>query len=131
MSAFTLREKLAIVRVLIATYRERVRQQRKWGQQNHADGTGPDVLALANIGHTSLETRSAKSLARIFTDTTDEKFHPYGGWSTPSGAWLDIFLEEVFESLAESDETSLTTELVQVMAVSSAWIEAIDRRQAV
>jgi hypothetical protein len=37
-------------------------------------------------------------------------------------------MEEVREAMAESDPAKLRVELVQVAAVSVAWIEALDRR---
>lgn len=100
---------------------ERFRQNAKWGEQNHPDGTGPERHVLAHTG-INLDLRSGAELARIFRDRCQA--------NTPAGTdnWLHILLEEVFEAAAESDPAALRTELVQSTAVLVAWIEAIDRR---
>lgn len=88
--------------------RERKRQDKKWGQQNHSDGTGlPGDVAAA---------QEAK-------DTCERAFK-HG-----TGTWRDILEEEVKEAYAESDEDKLYTELIQVSAVACGWAEAIRRRQ--
>lgn len=43
------------------------------------------------------------------------------------GTFRHVFLEEVFEAMAESDPVKLRAELVQATAVGVKWIEAIDR----
>lgn len=87
--------------------KERVRQDEKWGQQNHPDGTG---------GRPMIEAANEQ---RLRTDLLAE-----------SGLldWRSILLEEVYEALAEEDPVKLREELVQVAAVAVAWVEAIDRR---
>jgi hypothetical protein len=42
--------------------------------------------------------------------------------------WRDILLEEVAEAFAEDDPGRLRAELIQVAAVATQWVEAIDRR---
>ncbi|MEU1074332.1 MULTISPECIES: hypothetical protein [unclassified Streptomyces] len=42
--------------------------------------------------------------------------------------YTGVFLEEVYEALAESDPAKIRAELVQAVAVGVKWIEAIDRR---
>lgn len=86
---------------------ERARQDAKWGEQNHPDGTG------------DLKFRSWAADARRWCDA----IHNLG-----KGTWKDILLEEVYEALAEDDPTKLRGELIQIAAVSVAWAEAIDRR---
>jgi hypothetical protein len=87
---------------------ERERQNSKWGEQNHSDGTGrPGSVDDANY---------AKAWC-------DEAFE--GGY----GTWGDILREEVCEAFAESDPKKLRTELIQVAAVAIQWIAAIDRRE--
>lgn len=44
--------------------------------------------------------------------------------------WATVLVEEVTEALAESDPAKLRAELVQVAAVASRWIAAIDTRAA-
>ena len=86
---------------------ERVRQDRKWGEQNHPDGTGG---------------LSAEAAAMQAKDLNDRAVT--GGFLT----WRHILEEEVAEAFAESDAAKLRAELVQVAAVATAWVEAIDRR---
>ncbi|WP_417220536.1 hypothetical protein [Arthrobacter sp.] len=101
---------------------ERQRQDAKWGEQNHPDGTGPARLPLHPI--TGDARYDAIELAELATQVTDRRA------SRGECAWKDILLEEVFEALAESDPAALRTELIQVAAVAAQWAEAIDRRNA-
>lgn len=86
---------------------ERERQDAKWGEQNHEDGTG---------GSWQIE---AAFLARKRCERAFER---------NEGTWGHILSEEVYEALAESDPVRLRAELLQVAAVAQAWCEAIDRR---
>jgi hypothetical protein len=104
---------------------ERARQDAKWGEQNHPDGTGPSVMVLEGVEHYTndeLSDAPAHDLAHGATLATD--ISAGGGTVT----WRDILLEETFEALAEDDPQKLRTELVQVAAVATQWVEAIDRR---
>lgn len=86
---------------------ERLAQDKKWGQQNHRDGTGyPYTHDLANY----------------YRQACSDNF------AANAGTWRDILLEEVFEALAESDPDKLSAELNQIAAVAVAWREAIYRR---
>lgn len=85
---------------------ERVRQDAKWGEQNHPDGT--------TVGFSGWRDKAQRQC--------DERH------SAGEGSWLDILLEEVYEAAAEEDPAKLREELVQVAAVTVAWVEAIDRR---
>ena len=89
---------------------ERLRQDAKWGEQNHPDGTSDHWLARANA-----ETAQTRANEKAFRDEL---------------TWLDILREEVEEAAAEVDPAKLRTELIQVAAVAVAWVEAIDRRVA-
>lgn len=93
---------------------ERQRQDDKWGEQNHPDGTGP--------GHT-VAGIDVVELARQVKAETDA--HADAGTLT----YAQILLEEVLEAFAEDDPVKLRTELVQSAAVAVAWVEAIDRRR--
>jgi hypothetical protein len=95
--------------VLSEVAAERVRQDAKWGEQNHPDGTGMNYQrALAEE-----ERRTCQAAFR-----------------NGRGTWRHVLAEEFFEAMAEKDPAALRAELVQVAAVAAAWIEAIDRRQA-
>jgi hypothetical protein len=94
--------------VLDDVQRERVAQDRRWGQQNHPDGTGrPGSREAADQAR-------ARCKANVPIDDN----------------WRDILDEEVAEAFAEVNPAKLRDELVQVAAVAVAWIEAIDRRLA-
>jgi hypothetical protein len=100
---------LTVDRVLTDVYAERLAQDKKWGEQNHPDGTGmPGDDVLANSARESCD-RAAKSGRLTFRH---------------------ILMEEVYEACAESGAAELRNELIQVAAVAVAWIEAIDRRAA-
>lgn len=92
---------------------ERTRQDQKWGEQNHPNGTGPQ--------HVWVFTGPAEHVA---TATRDEANHQAQQGKL---TWLDIQLEELAEAFAEDNPAKLRAELVQVAAVAVAWIEAIDR----
>ncbi len=93
--------------VLQEVLKERHRQHRKWGEQNHPDGTGDHEFQAA---------------ARVARRTCDVE-HKAG-----RGTWEHILSEEFFEALAEEPPARLREELIQVAAVAVAWVEAIDRR---
>ena len=98
----------ATIGVLEELYEERQRQDAKWGEQNHPDGTGgPGTPAAAY-----------RARARCKANGPGED------------NWRDILDEETAEAYAEVDPALLRGELVQVAAVAVAWIEAIDRRSA-
>jgi hypothetical protein len=89
---------------------ERTRQDDKWGEQNHLDGT-----ALTDVERVDAETarRACQQAARDRALT-----------------WRLVLEEEVREAYAEADPAKLRAELIQVAAVALAWVEAIDRRNA-
>jgi malonyl CoA-acyl carrier protein transacylase len=95
------------IRILGEIAEERQRQNERWGEQNHPDGTGTAM-------HQELVKHARAAVA---------KHVDFGMLS-----WQDILLEEVAEAFAETDPALLRAELVQVAAVATAWIEAIDRR---
>lgn len=85
---------------------ERARQDDKWGQQNHPNGTGRG----ADVGWAEVARRECDDAAK-------------GGYIE----WRHILSEEVAEAFAEADPARLREELIQVAAVCVAWCEAIDR----
>lgn len=96
-------------RVLAEVQAERERQDAKWGEQNHPNGTGGS---------------GALYVADRYRSIVDE------GLKSGNVTWRDVLLEEVFEALAEPDPGRLRAELIQVAAVAVAWAAAIDRRAA-
>ncbi|ROP78300.1 hypothetical protein EDF18_0946 [Frigoribacterium sp. PhB107] len=105
---------------------ERDRQDAKWGEQNHPDGTGKYVqpFIFPHSGSRFTGNDFALLVARIFTGETDAA--ATGGQVT----WRHILAEEVFEAIAEADPVKLRAELIQVAAVAQQWVQAIDRRGA-
>lgn len=94
---------------------ERRRQDAKWGEQNHPDGTGATcepVPLWGGIDFADWAKTRTDELARAGLVT-----------------WRDILMEEVAEAFAEDDIDLLRRELVQVAAVAAQWVEAIDRRR--
>jgi hypothetical protein len=88
---------------------ERERQIMRWGVQEHPDGT-----------HETTWIAAAESAKR----TNDW----LGSLESGELTWLDILLEEVYEAACETNAQRLETELIQVAAVCTAWVEDIRRR---
>lgn len=88
--------------------RERDAQDALFGVQDLPDGTSNATF------------RRAVDTARAVCD--DEFNHG-------RGTYRHVFLEEVYEALAEEDPAKLRAELVQAVAVGVKWLEAIDRRE--
>ncbi|GAA0641544.1 hypothetical protein GCM10009548_02210 [Streptomyces malaysiensis subsp. malaysiensis] len=89
---------------------ERAAQDALFGQQDLPDGTGPGFDG------------DATDYANAYRAECDKAF------ATGTGTYRHVFMEEVFEALAESDPARLRAELVQAVAVGVKWIEGIDRR---
>lgn len=98
-----------MVGILNLILMERQRQDEKWGEQNHPDGSGSDLQ---------------RDLAEQERDYCQRAF------AAGRGTWRDVLAEEVAEAFAERDPARLRAELLQVAAVAVAWVEAIDRRVA-
>lgn len=96
----------AVMEVLGAIADERRKQDEKWGEQTHPNGTGCPGSAL----EADLFRAACNFAAKTGTVT-----------------WAHILLEETYEALAETDPATLREELVQLAAVAAAWIECIDR----
>lgn len=87
---------------------ERIRQDKKWGEQNHPNGTS---IALF------------KEKCDALREACDQA-HKDGTLT-----WMHILFEEFYEAMAEEDPSALRKELIQVSAVAGGWIEAIDRAE--
>ncbi|MFD5504628.1 hypothetical protein ACFWJS_33795 [Streptomyces sp. NPDC127061] len=88
---------------------ERAAQDAIFGEQNLPDGTGSATYRL---------------------QADDKRFLCDRAFTQGMGTFRHVFLEEVYEAMAESDPAKLRAELVQAVAVGVKWIEAIDRRSA-
>lgn len=105
-------------RLLRLVAMERAAQDELWGEQNHPNGTGPDVGASSLYDPYAMRAAEARATCQR---------HAADGTVT----WLDILREEVFEAFAEDDPAKLYHELVQVAAVAVNWAEALERRTGV
>lgn len=107
----------ATLQVINDVLDEREKQDAKWGEQNHPNGTGPRTLPMPYASGSWSAQMAAERLT-VLTNCAAQV-----GLIT----WLHILREEVFEAFAESDPAKLRTELIQVAAVAVQWAEAIDR----
>lgn len=98
--------------VLAEIAEERARQDAKWGEQNHPDGTGRAYLLSA-------VPQLTPSFAQQRCDSAFDR---------GAGTWEHILFEEFCEAMAEDDPVRLRTELLQTAAVAVHWIEALDGR---
>jgi len=88
---------------------ERFAQLEKWGDQHHPDGTDPGQFTEAAQTAQAANAQYAESGLL---------------------SWSHIMLEEVYEALASApDSPELRDEIVQIMAVCSAWLEDFDSRR--
>lgn len=99
---------------------ERARQDGTWGEQNHPDMAG-DATAQCDA------REMFEGWAGNYREINNGNFDPRDADRRLD--WTGIFLEEVYEALAESDPAKIRAELIQVAAVAAAWIECIDRRE--
>ena len=89
---------------------ERVRQDAKWGEQNHPNGTSSDAAATARADAARQACQDAAERGQV--------------------TWRLIAAEELAEAFAETDLDALYTEVVQSMAVLMNWAEHLRRQGA-
>lgn len=109
-----------IVGVLDEVLKERMRQELKWGQQNHPSFTAPPSFSMTprflQGYYGVMDAETAKALCE-------------SAFVEGFGSYAHILYEELCEAFDEpDDEQRLRAELLQVAAVAAAWVEAIDRR---
>ncbi|WP_278939218.1 hypothetical protein [Pseudomonas helleri] len=100
-------------KVLEEVFKEMEAQVNKWGEQNHASYTYPDV-----------------TLGQRVTNADEAKIICDSKMDVGNGSWTDIFLEEALEAVDEAREGNkemLRMELIQVAAVAVSWVMSIDR----
>lgn len=93
-------------KVLNEVLLERGRQDKKWGEQDHPNGTNEVFNFDADMARNKCDYN----------------------FKVGEGTWLDILREEFYEVMAEEDPFKLREELIQVAAVACSWVEAIDRK---
>jgi hypothetical protein len=86
---------------------ERARQEAKWGDQDHPDGTG-GIIAMD----------AAEEVRRLCRRA----------FESGAGSWAHILHEEVWEAFAEQNPELLRAELIQVAATAMTWADVIGRR---
>ena len=118
-------------RILAEIEAERVRQDARWGEQNH-----PDVWPRSRWR----ETVTTDVMARHYgvPEARDAKEHCDSAARFGDCTWAHILVEEVAEvieaaTIAEGQdgpEEDVDRELVQLAAVCVSWLEARARRRA-
>ena len=96
---------MAILSILAQLREERENQDKKWGEQNHPNGTSEQFTQDADIARAYCERQARRGLV----------------------TWKDILEEEIHEAYAEVRPEILRKELIQAAAVIVAWVESIDR----
>jgi hypothetical protein len=105
--------------ILIEVADERGRQDEKWGPQNH-----PLVLSSKDRERYAAMADGWKRINAERVRIANEAGIP----RDRNGVWDGVLLEEVYEALAETDDSAaMRTELIQAAAVLVAMIEYLDR----
>jgi len=106
-----------IEKILDEIKAERVRQDAKWGEQNH-----PSI---------SLGIDGPQAQADFYRIPREAKAKEMCEANARAGtvSYTHIALEEFCEAVEAPDDKARREELVQLAAVVVAWIEAIDRRE--
>jgi hypothetical protein len=109
--------------VLAEVHAERIRQDQKWGQQNHPTWFDGSIRDAAH--YVAWAERWKRHNAERVAQRNAE-----GVPSDRNCAWDGVLREEVYEALAEADPAARRAELIQVAAVAVAMVEQIDREAA-
>lgn len=94
-------------RIVERVLAERRRQDLRWGPPSHPNVTG---------------SAQQRALAREARERCQAAF------AAGTGGWSHVLAEEVAEAHAEEDLDRLQNELVQVAAVTFAWLEDLAQR---
>ncbi len=103
--------------ILTEIANERLRQEAKFGQQDHPWNNDDDGYTPFHEWFEALEIHGQDDAKRA----VELQF------SLDVGGYSDILMEEVVEALDETDIAKVREELIQVAAVAVAAIESIDR----
>lgn len=114
-------EQIKTSEVLVELFNERQRQDKKWGQQNHPC-LNQDLLnskgGCVPLQMTMYYEIPSEKRAKLMCDST---------FKNNKGTYAHIALEELSEAISAFDVIKRREELVQLAAVTVAWIEKIDR----
>ena len=105
-------------RVIGEVIGERVRQDERWGEQNHP------FISGSTIGEADAIRAEYLTRADAWRRLCDER----AGLGVPS--WDAVLLEEVYEALSEEDPIKREEELIQVAAVAVSMVECSRRQRA-
>ena len=108
-------------KVLAEVFEERLRQDDKWGEQNHPDFDRQVLDWSKPMIHDHYGILQAQYA----------KFNCDNAFRSGRPDWISVLIEEVSEVLDCVDRpvSELRDELIQVAAVAVSWVEAIDRRE--
>lgn len=115
--------RMALMGEVVAELR---RQDEKWGEQHHRDGSGPGFGRDVLRDLLRFSDSRASSMADAARTRADHYAELRGGNALE---WEQILTEEFFEAIEENDPQALRTELIQVAAVAMAWVYDIDSRE--
>lgn len=106
---------------------ERIRQDAKWGEQNHPD---VDPVLMGRPGGCA-----PQRMAQEYEIPTAPRAKQLCDIAARRGeqSWGSILVEEVAELIEAAtlgDSVATREEAIQVAAVAQQWVEAIDRREA-
>jgi len=102
---------------------ERIRQDRKWGEQNH-----PSIRKFLINEKAPFKSYEIADEYKI-PDQEEAKRICDLMAARNECTWADIAIEEMCEAVCATDEVHRREELVQLAAVVMAWIESIDRNK--
>lgn len=102
------------IAVLSEVAGEWYRLEQKYPNQQHPDGTGPDVCTM--VFGQGFPMRVIKDALALESQMANDK-----GQMT----WLQVLLNEVFESAECDDRVKLATQLLQIAAVAGKWLSVI------
>lgn len=110
--------------ILEEILRERARQDRLWGKQDH-----PFTIIPDNIMESNKAVRN--SVCNWYEIPTEERAKEKLNLSASKNelTWSHIIIEELSEAISEADPEKRRAELIQLAAVVIASIENIDQKR--
>ena len=107
------------IAVLDEVFAERVRQVKRYGQNDDLDnGTGPEVRWALPASSNS---------ATVLQEQFREQYEEYEE-ETGKPTWAHLVREEVAEAFQEDDPERLAEELTQVAALCVSWVETLRKK---
>jgi hypothetical protein len=94
-------------KIFRSIHEERIRQDEKWGEQNHP---------MLNVPFTTEGMLQGQCTYKQLNDSKNDC------------CWYAILMEEVYEAFSETDHAKQREEMVQVAAVAVQIIEYLDRK---